>query len=173
MTIKAMLTAVAFAAAFAATAHVKSLEDLERFRGSYGFCKAHAAGFAALAWQEAYLKARHPLAFWVACLNHHTEGNYPRRVYVEAAKRDGLAVHGVCVNRSALGFTQEGDGVRVGLNAVRSLSGAAAEAVIHSGVPDGTLAPVCSNWRSASPMRVCGPGGGIASSVGIEVVCAA
>jgi DNA polymerase III alpha subunit len=69
----------------------QALEDLDRFRGRYGYCKAHAADVAALAWQEAYLKARHPLAFWVGCLNHHTEANYPRRVYIEAAKRAGLA----------------------------------------------------------------------------------
>ncbi|MFO0928078.1 MAG: hypothetical protein U0736_13750 [Gemmataceae bacterium] len=49
----------------------------------YSFCKSHSVSYGLIAWQAAYLKAHHPLAFWTAALNN-AQGSYPRRVYVEA-----------------------------------------------------------------------------------------
>jgi DNA polymerase III alpha subunit len=102
---------------------------LRRFE-RYTFCKAHAISYGHIAWQEASLKARHPLAFWVAALNNH-QGAYPRRVHVEAAKRSGLAVHLPCINRSQRAFSQEGTAIRTGLSAVRGLSESAVQAVLE------------------------------------------
>ena len=72
----------------------------------YSFCKSHAVSYGLIAWQAAYLKAHHPLAFWTAALNNN-QGVYPRRVYVEAVKRAGIALRLPCVNRSAGPFTVE------------------------------------------------------------------
>jgi len=80
---------------------------------AYSFCKSHAASYAQLAWAGAYLKAHHPLAFWVAALNNN-QGMYEKRVYIEAAKRAGIRVLLPCVNRSGAEFGisgQEGDRV--------------------------------------------------------------
>src|SRR5262249_41563806 len=77
--------------------------------------------YALLAWQECALKAHCPLAFWTAVLNQHT-GPYPRRGYVEAAKRAGLAVYRPCVNHSLPGWTQEGRALRAGVGAIRTLT---------------------------------------------------
>ncbi len=92
---------------------------LTRFR-HYTFCKSHAASYALIAWRSAYLKAHHPLAFWTAALNNN-QGLYPRRVYVEAAKRVGLRVLLPCINRSRGPFVPEGGAIRTGLGAVASL----------------------------------------------------
>jgi DNA polymerase III alpha subunit len=105
----------------------------------YAFCKSHAVSVALIAWQECYLKAHQPAAFWAAALNHH-EGGYPRRTYVEDAKRAGLAVCGPCVNRSQRGWTQEVTALRAGLEAVRALSGAAAQAVLDERARAGPFA---------------------------------
>src|SRR5262249_20957947 len=104
------------------------LAQAQRFR-SYSFCKSHAVSYALVASQGGYLKANDALAFWGAALNH-PQGDPPRRVYVEAVKRAGLAVLPPCVNRSQHAWTQEVGGVRVGFAAVRSLSGQGAQAVI-------------------------------------------
>jgi len=88
---------------------------------SYSFCKAHAASYAILAYQLAYLKAHYPLEFMVAVLNHQW-GMYPKRVHVEEAKRLGLKLLGPCVNRSAAEFTVESGKIRVGLGQVKNLS---------------------------------------------------
>jgi DNA-directed DNA polymerase III PolC len=105
------------------------LAQLLKFQG-YSFCKAHSIAVASVAWQECYLKAHHPLAFWTAVLNNH-QGTYPRRVHVEAAKRAGLAVFLPCANRSSLTYTQEVSGVRTGLGAIRAVDAAAAQATVE------------------------------------------
>lgn len=93
--------------------------QLTRFR-QYSFCKSHAVSYGLIAWREAWLKAHHPLAFWTAVLNN-TQGSYPRRVYVEAIKRAGIELRRPCVNRSGETFHIEGDGIRVGLDAIATL----------------------------------------------------
>jgi DNA-directed DNA polymerase III PolC len=87
----------------------------------YSFCKSHAVSYGLIAWQAAYLKAHYPLHFWTAALNNN-QGMYPRRVYIEAVKRAGILLRLPCVNRSAEIFAVEGDGLRVGLEAIASLS---------------------------------------------------
>jgi DNA-directed DNA polymerase III PolC len=89
----------------------------------YSFCKSHAVSYALIAWESAWLKAHAPLCFWTAVLNNN-QGMYPRRVYVEAAKRAGLVLRLPCVNRSRLAFTiddGEPNAIRTGLGAVASL----------------------------------------------------
>lgn len=86
----------------------------------YSFCKSHSVSYGLIAWQAAYLKAHHPLAFWTAALNN-TQGSYPRRVYVEALKRGGLELRLPCVNRSRLAFHPEEGAIRTGLEAIAGL----------------------------------------------------
>src|SRR5207244_3243589 len=70
---------------------------------SYSFCKSHAVSYGLIAWEAVQLKAQHPLGFWVAALNNN-QGMYPRRVYVEAAKRTGIPFALPCVNCSEREF---------------------------------------------------------------------
>jgi error-prone DNA polymerase len=86
----------------------------------YSFCKSHAVSYGLIAWDSAYLKAHEPAAFWAAALNNN-QGAYPRRVYVEAAKRAGIELRLPCVNASGDVFTLEGAAVRVGLGAIAGL----------------------------------------------------
>jgi DNA polymerase III alpha subunit len=114
--------------------------DLQKFE-LYSFCKAHATSVGLIAWQEAFLKARHPVAFWCAALYNH-QGIYPRRVHVEAAKRSGLTVYLPCVNRSQSAFSQEVAGIRTGLGSIRSLSTSALQAVQEEREKGGPFASV-------------------------------
>jgi error-prone DNA polymerase len=45
---------------------------------SFGFCKAHAASFAPITYQSAYLKAHHPRALYLGLLNPGDRA-YPAR----------------------------------------------------------------------------------------------
>jgi DNA-directed DNA polymerase III PolC len=96
---------------------------------AYSFCKAHAASYAILAYQIAWLKARHPLEFMTAALNHQW-GMYPKRVHLEEAKRLGLRILPPCVNRSERMFIVEDDAIRIGLEQVRGLTAATIEAIL-------------------------------------------
>jgi error-prone DNA polymerase len=79
---------------------------------AYGFCKAHAASFAKIAYQTAYLKAHYPAEFLCGILNNEPMGFYPANVITEEARRLGIRILPVDINRSEKKFTveYEGDG---------------------------------------------------------------
>ncbi|TXJ71500.1 DNA polymerase III subunit alpha [Streptomyces lavendulae] len=121
--------------------------------GAYGFCRAHAVAFAVPALQSAWLKAHHP-AFLLAGLLEHDPGMWPKRVLVADARRRGVPVLPVDVNRSAARHTVEktdGDrwGVRLALSAVRGI-GEQECARIEAGQPYGSLSDF---WQRARPSR--------------------
>ncbi|WP_434612324.1 DNA polymerase III subunit alpha [Arthrobacter sp. A5] len=74
-------------------------ETLKAF-GSFGFCKAHGAAFAVPTYQSAWLKAHHPEAF-LAGLWEHDPGMYPRRLLVAEARRMGIPILPLDINRSS------------------------------------------------------------------------
>ncbi len=55
----------------------------------YGFCKAHAASFAHITYQSAFLKANYPVEFYLGLLNAGHVGSYPKSVILNEAKRRG------------------------------------------------------------------------------------
>ncbi|WP_431045159.1 DNA polymerase III subunit alpha [Streptomyces sp. P1-3] len=67
--------------------------------GSYGFCKAHAVAFAVPTYQSAWLKAHHPAAFYAGLLTHDP-GMYPKRLLLADARRQGVPILPLDVNRS-------------------------------------------------------------------------
>jgi len=66
----------------------------------FGFCKSHAAAFALTAYHTAHLKLYYPAEFVVALLNNQPMGFYSPAVIAGDAKRHGIAVLPVDVNRS-------------------------------------------------------------------------
>ncbi|MFW6061485.1 MAG: hypothetical protein ACOC93_01630, partial [Planctomycetota bacterium] len=87
---------------------------------AYSFCRAHAASYARLSYTGAYLKAHYPLEFWTAALNNNQSMYHPR-VYVEHAKRMGVAFRLPEVNHSGEQFTIDDGAIRIGLNCVAGL----------------------------------------------------
>jgi DNA-directed DNA polymerase III PolC len=102
---------------------------------SFGFCKAHAVTYGRIAYRTVYLKAHHPAAYLVAFLNSQT-GYYDARVYVEEARRLGVAILPPDINRSGLGFALEhaphggAPAMRVGLERVKGLSESTRSAIL-------------------------------------------
>jgi error-prone DNA polymerase len=155
-------------------------EDVERTWeivaafGSYGFCKAHAVAFAVPTYQSAWLKAHHPAAFYAGVLEHDP-GMYPKRLLLADARRRGVPVLPLDVNRSAVSYRIEpapgegepgpGDaesgggsgggrrvrrwGLRLALREVQGIAEADAER-IAAGRPYASLADL---WRRARPPR--------------------
>ncbi|MFE0601805.1 DNA polymerase III subunit alpha [Streptomyces sp. NPDC058892] len=132
----------------------RTWEIVEAF-GSYGFCKAHAVAFAVPTYQSAWLKAHHPAAFYAGLLTHDP-GMYPKRLLLADARRRGVPVLPLDVNRSAAAHrielvSEEGGvwGLRLGLADVHGISGAEA-ARIESGQPYASLRDF---WDRARPGR--------------------
>jgi DNA-directed DNA polymerase III PolC len=97
---------------------------------AYGFCKAHAASFAHITYQSAWLKAHYPLAFYLGLLNAGQVGSYPPSVLLNEARRRGLAVHAPHVNFSEPAYHAEDGGIRVPLTVIGGFGPAASRRVI-------------------------------------------
>ena len=87
----------------------------------YGFPESHAASFALIAYASAYIKARHPAAFYIALLNAWPMGFYHPATLVKDAQRHGVKVLPVDVNRSAWKCRWENGAVRLGMKFVKGL----------------------------------------------------
>ncbi len=87
----------------------------------YGFCKAHAASFAHITYQSAFLKAHYPLEFYLGLLNAGHVGSYPKSVILNEAKRRGFEVLGPHINYSREDYTAENGAIRIGLSALNGL----------------------------------------------------
>jgi DNA-directed DNA polymerase III PolC len=88
---------------------------------AYGFCKAHAASFAHITYQSAYLKAHYPQAFYLGLLNAGHVGSYPASVILNEARRWGVPIYGPHVNAGGLEYLPEGRGIRVPLVVVNGV----------------------------------------------------
>ncbi|MBT2387662.1 DNA polymerase III subunit alpha, partial [Streptomyces sp. ISL-11] len=128
--------------------------------GSYGFCKAHAVAFAVPTYQSAWLKAHHPAAFYAGLLTHDP-GMYPKRLLLADARRRGVPILPLDVNRSAAAYlielvSEDGGkkslGIRLALSDVHGITGAETRRIV-----DGRLqSPYTSLqdlWRRAHPSR--------------------
>ncbi|WP_028801729.1 DNA polymerase III subunit alpha [Streptomyces sp. 142MFCol3.1] len=134
----------------------RTWEIVEAF-GSYGFCKAHAVAFAVPTYQSAWLKAHHPAAFYAGLLTHDP-GMYPKRLLLADARRRGVPILPLDVNRSAVAHCielvsdsrgSESWGLRLALSDVHGISEAEA-ARIADGQPYGSLLDF---WERARPSR--------------------
>jgi len=122
-------------------------ETLKAF-GSFGFCKAHGAAFAVPTYQSAWLKAHHPEAF-LAGLWEHDPGMYPKRLLVAEARRMGIPILPLDINRSGSEYRVEpvhGEGgtrlgIRLSLAGIYGMSATEVSRVV-AGQPYGSLADV-------------------------------
>ncbi len=103
--------------------------QIESFAG-YSFCKAHSASFALLSYQVAYLKAHYPAEFMANVLNNGG-GFYSSAVYIWEAKRMGLTIELPSVNHSIYEYTGKGNTIRIGLMAIKNLSGSSIEIIVE------------------------------------------
>ncbi len=110
------------------TAHA-IYDKLVGFSG-FGFPKSHAAAFALLAYQSAWLRHHYPAEFLCALLNEQPMGFYPPSSLVRDAQRRGIEVRPPHVNASEAKCSVEEGAVRIGLGYVRSVGEAEAEAVV-------------------------------------------
>jgi DNA polymerase-3 subunit alpha len=108
---------------------------IEPFAG-YGFPKGHAAAYAVVAYQTAFLKANYPAEYMTAVLT--SEAGNPEKVAeaVAEARRLGVEVRAPDVNKSGLGFsledTPQGTAIRFGLSGVKNVGHAAIEMLIKA-----------------------------------------
>ncbi|MBQ8686048.1 MAG: DNA polymerase III subunit alpha [Clostridia bacterium] len=107
----------------------KIFADMESF-ASYAFNKSHAAAYAVVAYRTAYLKAFYPKEFLAGILNDRIDKIDEISKYIMYMKEKNIDVLPPDVNRSKAIFWVEGNGLRIGLGALRGVGQDAIEAVI-------------------------------------------
>ncbi|KUM39142.1 DNA polymerase III subunit alpha [Arthrobacter sp. EpRS71] len=126
--------------------------------GSFGFCKAHGAAFAVPTYQSAWLKTHHPEAF-LAGLWEHDPGMYPKRLLVAEARRLGIPILPLDINRSHAEYRVEKIqggpdrgklGIRLSLTGIYGLSGAELKRIV-AGQPFDSLADLRARAKVSKP----------------------
>lgn len=116
-------------------------EQLRAF-GGYSFPKSHAAAFAVIVYQSAWLKRYHAAAFFCALLNNQPMGFWPPAVLIGDAKRHDIGILPPDLHTSAACCTLEAGAIRLGLSYVSGLGAAAIERIIAAR-PFADLANLC------------------------------
>jgi DNA polymerase-3 subunit alpha len=106
---------------------------LEKFAG-YGFNKSHAAAYAIVAYQTAYLKANYPVEFFCAMMTNDMGDTDKLAQYIAEAREFGIEVLQPDVNESGVYFAPARDGkaIRFGLAAIKGVGEAAVEAILKA-----------------------------------------
>ncbi|TSC86729.1 MAG: DNA polymerase III subunit alpha [Microgenomates group bacterium Gr01-1014_7] len=121
---------------------------------AYGFNKAHAASYAMIAYQTAYMKANFPVEFMAAVMTAESEDADKIAAAIEECKRLGIVVLPPDINKSFIGFTMERlkelsaqdlerslsgevetkvkQGIRFGLSAVKNVGVLAIESILKA-----------------------------------------
>ena len=122
-------------------AKASSIFDLVQKFAGYGFNKSHAAAYAYIAYQTAYLKANHPAAFLAASMSLDKANTDKLAMFLKEAQRSGVRVLPPHVNHSQADFSVDGDGAIVyALSAVKT-------------VGEGAMALLSEERRRAGPFR--------------------
>jgi error-prone DNA polymerase len=96
-------------------------EMIAYFSG-YGFCRSHAAAFAKIVYQTAFLKVYYPAEFLAAILSNEPCCYYPTQTVIEEARKWGVRVLSVDINRSQPRYGVEHGAIRMGLMQVKGLT---------------------------------------------------
>jgi DNA polymerase-3 subunit alpha len=104
---------------------------IEKFAG-YGFNKSHAACYAMVAYQTAYLKANYPVEFMAALLTSEMDKTDKIVQYMEESRAMGLPVEPPDVNLSCAQFTVSGNAIHFGLGAIKNVGVTAIQSVARA-----------------------------------------
>jgi DNA polymerase-3 subunit alpha len=104
-------------------------ELLERF-ADYGFNKSHAAAYALVAYQTAYMKANYPVEFLAASMTLDMGNTDKLAEFREEASRLGIKVEPPSINRSNVTFTVNGNTIYYALAALKGVGRQAVEAIV-------------------------------------------
>ena len=108
-------------------------DQIDKFAG-YGFNKSHAAAYALVAYQTAYLKANYPVEFFAAAMNFELGDTDKLNVFREELTRNRIALLPPDINRSFPMFAVEAaegkSAIRYALAAIKGVGMAAMQGVV-------------------------------------------
>ncbi|MEX1026357.1 MAG: DNA polymerase III subunit alpha [Planctomycetota bacterium] len=97
--------------------------------GGYGFNKSHSTAYALITWRTAYLKAHHRVEFYAGNMSCEMSSSDKIKDFVDDAKRSGIDILPVDIERSEWEFLPENGAVRFGFGAIKGTGQKAVEAL--------------------------------------------
>lgn len=106
--------------------------DMLEYFGRYGFNKAHAAAYAVITCQTAYLKAKYSVEYMTALLSVEMGDTDKVAAGANECRRLGIEVLPPNVNQSFWDFTVEGGAIRFGLGAIKNVGQGPVSAILEA-----------------------------------------
>ena len=116
-------------------------DDMTDF-AKYAFNKSHAAAYAVVAYQTAYLKYYYPREFMAALMTSIMDNVTKVSEYILACRNMGIGILPPDINEGVSGFSVSGNSIRYGLSAIKSVGRAVVDVIIserETGGPFSTL----------------------------------
>ncbi len=104
--------------------------EIESF-ASYAFNKSHAAAYALISYQTAFLKCKYPKEYMASLITSVFDNINKVVEYIEECKNLGIGVLPPDVNESEAAFAVSGENIRFGLLAIKSLGRAPTDRILE------------------------------------------
>ena len=96
----------------------------------YAFNKSHAAAYAVVSYQTAYLKYYYPAEFMAALMTSVMDNLTKLSEYIVTCRQMGIAILPPDINSGESGFSVDGEGIRYGLSAIKSIGKSVVEMIV-------------------------------------------
>jgi len=126
---------------------------VDKFAG-YGFNKSHAAAYAVVSYQTAWLKANAPVEFFAASMSLDIANTDKLSVFYQDAKRFGVKIRPPCVNRSMADFDVVEGEVLYALGAIRNVGMQAMQHVVEVREAGGPFRDIFDFVERVDPRQV-------------------
>jgi DNA polymerase-3 subunit alpha len=120
----------------------------------YGFNKSHAAAYALIAYQTAYLKTYHKEDFIAATMSTELTNTGKLREFVEELKRLNITVVRPCINKCFAEFKAEKNKIFYGLGAIKSVGFLAISNIIYEREKNGLFKSINDFIKRTNPKDV-------------------
>ncbi len=108
----------------------------------YAFNKSHAACYAVVAYQTAYLKYYYPLEFMAALMTSVMDNGNKAAEYILTCRQMGISILPPDMNEGESGFSVSGNSIRYGLSAIKSVGKSVVESIIREREQNGLFSSI-------------------------------
>lgn len=116
----------------------KIYDDMTDF-AKYAFNKSHAAAYAVVSYQTAYLKYYYPIEFMAALMTSVMDNATKVSEYILNCRQMGISILPPDINAGESAFSVDGNGIRYGLSAIKSIGRPVIEAIVTERALGGTF----------------------------------
>lgn len=107
----------------------KIFDEMTDF-ASYAFNKSHAAAYAVVAYETAYLRCHYPLDFMAALLTSVRDNSQKLSKYIDAVRKMGIKVLPPDINKGEGAFSVDGNAIRYGMSAIKSIGDSVVDMIL-------------------------------------------